>query len=106
MTEHEGRFSIPTRLLLTNEQRMKLEQLVRSEGLDLADIVSQIVAEYLEPLPASQAPAAPTDAERQAELRHRRAELARLRARRNSAGDAAPAWLDSYIAELEAELLR
>ena len=44
--------------------------------------------------------------DRTAELQQRRAELARLRARRETAGSRAPAWLHAYIAELEAEIRR
>ena len=39
-------------------------------------------------------------------LRQRRTELGRLCARRDAAGAQAPAWLASYIAELEAEVQR
>lgn len=104
MTERAGLFSIPTRLLLTPEQRVKLEALVRERDVDLADLLSEIVGEYLDALPDLPAPARPPDPG--ADPRTRRAELARLRARRDAAGNAAPAWLHAYIAELEAELAR
>ncbi len=105
MTERAGLFSIPTRLLLTPEQRVKLEALVRTRDTDLADLLSEIVGAYLDAqpnLPASAPP--PSDAS--ADLRARRAELTRLRARRDAAGSAAPAWLQAYIVEIEAEVAR
>lgn len=104
MTERAGLFSIPTRLLLTPEQRVKLEALVRARDADLAELLSEIVGEYLDAQPDPPAPAPPADMG--ADLRTRRAELARLRARRDAAGSAAPAWLHAYIAELEAEVAR
>lgn len=106
MTERQGTFTIPTRLFLTEEQRARLERLVRDEGADLADVVSRIVADYLGDMPAPP-PEPPMPApERRSDIRQRRAELARLRARREAAGSAAPAWLNAYIADLEADIQR
>src|SRR5215211_5673729 len=105
MTEKEGLFSIPTRLLLTPEQRAKLEAIVYAREVDLADFLSEIVAEYLD----AQTDVPPLDLpvpDNTAEIRKRRTELARLRTRRDTAGAGAPAWLNSYIAELEAEIRR
>ena len=105
MTEQEGLFSIPTRLLLTPEQRAKLEAIVYAREVDLADLLSEIVAEYLDA--QADVPPRPTPVvDTVADLRRRRGELARLRARRDAAGGAAPAWLLSYIAALEAEIRR
>src|SRR5215211_6816003 len=105
MTEKEGLFSIPTRLLLTPEQRAKLEAIVYAREVDLADLLSEIVGEYLDTQTDVQPRAAPVY-DTAAELRKRRAELARLRSRRDGEGRSAPPWLLSYIAELEAEIDR
>ncbi|HNP73878.1 MAG TPA: hypothetical protein PKK15_22370, partial [Kouleothrix sp.] len=55
MTEHEGLFSIPTRLLLAPGYREKLAAIVRARDLDLADLVSELVVAYLDAQP-DQAP--------------------------------------------------
>lgn len=104
MTEREGLFSVPTRLLLSAEHRLKLEALVHAREADLADVLSEIVAEYLDAQGEIE-PIEPPGHDKTAELQRRRAELARLRARRN-AGSTAPAWLVSYISALEAEIER
>jgi hypothetical protein len=102
---HDGAAIVPTLLFLTPEARDRIEHVTRERKIDLADLVSQIVAGYLDTLP--DVPAAPQPArDTSADLRQRRAELGRLRARRDAAGAAAPAWLHSYIAELEAEVQR
>jgi predicted aminopeptidase len=106
MTERQGEFTVPTRLYLTPKHRVQLEHLVREREVDLADLVSQIVADYLDALPDAPArPDAPAP-DRATDLRRRRAEIARLRARRDAAGASAPAWLGAYIAELEDEIQR
>jgi len=106
MTEQQGAFTVPTLLYLSPEHRLRLERLVREQETDLAELVSRIVADYLDGL--REAPEAPpeTPPDHTAELRQRRAELARLRAQRDSAGARAPAWLGAYIAELEADIRR
>jgi hypothetical protein len=101
----QGAAMIPTRLFLTAEARSRIEQVTREREIDVADLVSQIVAGYVDTLPAA-APVPAPAAEPSADLRQRRAELGRLRARRDAAGSAAPAWLNAYIAELEAEVRR
>jgi hypothetical protein len=107
MTEQHGAFTIPTLLFLSPEHRARLERLVREQETDLAELVSQIVAGYLDELPEPpHAPDAPPAPDRAAELRQRRAELARLRAQQDSAGPGAPSWLGAYIAELEADIRR
>jgi hypothetical protein len=103
MTDHPGAYTVPTRLYLTAQQRLKLERLLRERQLDMAEVVSEIVAAHLDALPDAPPPP-PAPADPAAELRARRGELARLRARRDAAGDTAPAWLHAYIAELEAEI--
>jgi len=105
MTEREGLFSIPTRLLLSPEHRAKLEAIVYAREVDLADWLSEIVAEYLDAQTDVQPIAAPVP-DTAVELRKRRAELARLRSRGDAAGRSAPPWLLSYIAALESEIQR
>jgi hypothetical protein len=102
-----GTMAIPIRLFLTPTARQQIEGWTHAREIDLADLVSQIVADYLQTLPDSETAPAPEPAANSAEqLRQRRAELSRLRARRDADGARAPAWLASYIAELEAELKR
>jgi hypothetical protein len=102
-----GAATIPIRLFLTTEAREQIEAWTRTHEIDLANLVSQIVADYLDTLPdAPPAPAPAPNHDGAEQLRQRRAELGRLRARRDAAGAQAPAWLASYIAELEAELKR
>ena len=102
-----GVATIPIRLFLTPMARQQIEAWTHAREIDLADLVSQIVAGYLQTLPDSEAaPASEPIADSAAQLRQRRAELGRLRARRDADGARAPAWLVSYIAELEAELKR
>ena len=105
MTERPGLFSIPTRLLLAPEQRAKLEAIVRARGVELSELLSEIVAAYLD-AQADVPPAARPAPDLAAELQKRRAELSSLRARRDAAGTQAPAWLDAYIAAVEAEVSR
>jgi hypothetical protein len=104
MTERQGAFTVPTRLYLSPEHRLRLERLVREQETDLAELVSQIVAGYLDTLPDAPEPAPEPPPDHAAELRRRRSELARLRAQREAAGPRAPDWLAAYIAELEAEI--
>ncbi|HEX9439337.1 MAG TPA: hypothetical protein VF909_06645 [Roseiflexaceae bacterium] len=102
-----GAVTIPIRLYLTAEARQQIEAFTHARAIDLADLVSQIVAGYLDTLPDTPPDSAPEPARDSVEqLRQRRAELGRLRARRDASGAQAPAWLASYIAELEAELKR
>ena len=102
-----GAVTIPIRLFLTAKARQQIEAFTHARGIDLADLVSQIVAGYLDTLPDIPPAPAPEPARDSAEqLPQRRADLGRLRARRDAAGAQAPAWLASYIAELEAEVQR
>ena len=100
-----GAAAIPIRLFLTALARQQIEAWTHARGIDLADLVSQLVAGYLDTLPDS-APAPEPVRDSVEQLRQRRGELGRLRARRDADGAQAPAWLASYIAELEAELKR
>lgn len=106
MTEQQGLFTIPTRLYLTHDQCMQLEMIVRQRGGELSDLLSKVISEYLEQMPPVPPLTPASRAEREAEIRQRKAELARLYARRDAAGSAAPAWLHTYIADLELELER
>jgi hypothetical protein len=103
--DHQHLHIVPTRIYLTPEQRVEFARLARERRIDLADLVSQSVTGYLDQLPP-----VPFPVERKpdysAELRKLRGDLARLRARRQTAGKNAPAWLDSYIAEVEADIQR
>ena len=105
MTERQGLFSIPTRLLLAPGHRAKLEAIVRTRGIELSELLSEIVADYLD-AQSDATVAALAAPDKAAELRKRRAELASLRARRDAAGAGAPAWLNGYVAALEAEIQR
>ena len=99
----EGTVAIPTRLYLTPAARERIEQLTDERGVELADLISEVVAAYVDTLPHPPPEPAPDHSQ---ELRQRRAELARLRARRDASGASAPAWLNEYIAEIEAEVHR
>jgi HPt (histidine-containing phosphotransfer) domain-containing protein len=107
----EGHFTIPTRVFLTAEQREKLFVLAREHDIDLPELLTELLVSFLEHMPEQEednaendAPSETTDTE--TELRQRRAELRRLRARAVAAGDAAPRWLKGYIADLEREVGR
>jgi hypothetical protein len=101
----DGRFTISTRIYLTAEQRAKLDALLRGGGRELDELLSELVAAYLEgqPEPPAEAPAADDTAE---ELRRRRAELRRLRPRLADPHNPPPPWLSALVAELEAEIAR
>jgi hypothetical protein len=102
-----GAVTIPIRLFLTAEARRQIESFTHAHKIDLADLVSQIVGGYLDTLPNTAPVPTPEPTSAGAEqLQQRRAELGRLRARRDAAGAQAPTWLASYIAELEAEIKR
>jgi hypothetical protein len=106
MTQHEeGRYTISTRLFLTAAQRDRLQWLVLDEGMDLPELISELLGAYLDELPEPvTAPEPSIDVT--AELAQRRAELRRVRARQRDAGLDAPTWLAGYIAELEGDIAR
>lgn len=106
MTEQQGAFTVPTRLFLSAAHRARLERMVREYEVDLADLVSEIVAQYLDALPAAAPPPPASAPDHSGELRKRRAELARLRGQQEAAGVHAPAWLSAYISDLEADIRR
>jgi hypothetical protein len=95
---------LPARLYLTIEQRDAFERLVAEHKLPLPEILTRIVAAHLAQLAAPPMPEPARVAPSPGELRARRNELARLRARRDAAGATAPPWLHAYIAQLEADL--
>jgi hypothetical protein len=102
--DHRHLHPIPTRVYLTPEQRAQFEQLVHERKIELADLVTQSIAGYLDTLPA--VPVAESRPDPTPDLRRHRTDLARLKARRDAAGADAPPWLNAYIAEMEAELRR
>jgi hypothetical protein len=104
----EGHFTIPTRVFLTAEQREKLFVLAREHDVDLPELLTELLVSFLEHLPGYEEDGTSPEptSESAEELRLRHAELRRLRARAVAAGDAAPRWLTSYIADLEREVGR
>lgn len=95
---------IHMRIYLTPEQRAAFETHLAAHKMTLSALVSRIVADRLADMPAP--PAAPPPPRPKADLSKRRADLARLKARRDEAGKDAPAWLHAYIAQMEVELRR
>ena len=102
----EGRFTIPTRIYLTAEQRAKLERLLRHEERELDALLTELAAAYLAAQPEPPAESLAVGDTATEELRQRRAELRRLRPKLNDAHNPPPAWLIAMVAELEAEIQR
>jgi hypothetical protein len=108
----EGHFTIPTRIYLTADQRERLMRLVRQQEVDVPELLSELLVSFLDHLPEPEPEPAPEPAPEQQdpheeELRKRRAEIRRLRARLiERAGDDPPQWLPKYLADLEQELRR
>jgi hypothetical protein len=103
-----GKFTIPTLVFLTPEQRDKLEHLLDVGELELSELLSELLAQYLAAQPEAPSPAQPVAAQQgnaQA-LRQRRAELRRLRARMELSDGPPAAWLTQYLADLEADIRR
>jgi hypothetical protein len=101
-----GKFAVPTRVFLTAEQREKLFVMARDQGIDLPDLLTELLTSFLDHLPEQQAAAAEEPADIAQQIRSRRAEIRRLRARATIGSDAMPPWLHGYIAQLESELRR
>ncbi len=103
-----GRFTIPTRVFLNEEQREKLFVLARDHEVELPELLTELLISFLDHLPdyAEEQDTAAAPGDKESEIRQRRAELRRLRARVVTAGSAAPHWLKSYITDLEQELAR
>jgi hypothetical protein len=108
----EGRYTIPARIYLTAEQRDKLTTRLLEQRLDLSELLSELLISFLDHLPETEtpdtaAPAPPEDNDDlQTELRQRRAEVRRLRARIAAQGNTAPQWAITYVADLEREIAR
>jgi hypothetical protein len=104
----DGQFTIPTRVFLNAKQREKLFLLAREHDVDLPELLTELLVSFLEHLPEYERSVAEPEAvsDQEAEIRQRRAELRRLRARAVAGGDAAPAWLQQYTADLEREIQR
>lgn len=109
MAVQAGLFTIPTRLFLSDEHRRKLEVLVLEQGVDLPELLTELVVKYLDQMPdLERAVAEPHQVQPdvEAELKQRRAELRRLRSRLAMEGSAAAPWLRSYVRDLEGEIER
>jgi hypothetical protein len=103
-----GKFTIPTLVFLTPEQRDKLEHLLDAGELELSELLSELLAQYLATQPDVPPPAQPASAQttNAQALRQRRAELRRLRARMELSDGPPAAWLTQYLADLEGEIGR
>ncbi len=102
----EGRFAIPTRIHLTATQRAKLLRLLEHANRDLDELLSELVAAYLETQAEPPAPPPePVDA-LDAALRQRRAELRRLRPKLHDPHNPPPDWLRQMATDLEQEIER
>jgi hypothetical protein len=104
----EGHFTIPTRVYLAPEQREKLMLLIRERDLDLPELLTELLASFLDHLPEYEHTSAPAadESEANAQLRQRRSEVRRLRARVVAGEETTNAWLGDYIADLESEINR
>jgi|HigsolmetaAR202D_1030399.scaffolds.fasta_scaffold00001_120 hypothetical protein len=106
MTQRDrGQFTLSTRIFLTEARRQRLQHLVMREGVDLPELLSDLLADYLDELPEVEPEPEPKP-DYSEEIRQRRMELRRVRAQQRAAGEKAPAWLTSYISELETEIAR
>jgi hypothetical protein len=90
------------------EQREKLLLLTREHDLDLPELLTELLASFLDHLPEYESASTPAASESEADtqLRQRRAEVRRLRARVVAGEDTTNAWLGEYIADLESEIDR
>ncbi|MEI6778983.1 MAG: hypothetical protein WCK70_18945 [Chloroflexales bacterium] len=104
---NDGRYTIPTRIYLTVEQRTKLDGLLRLDEQNLDVLLTDLLVAYLagHSDPPAETEPDPTDA-RAAELAGRRRELRRLRAKLNDPYNPPPEWLITMVADLEAEIVR
>ncbi|NJN16302.1 MAG: hypothetical protein HC822_08515 [Oscillochloris sp.] len=101
-----GTFTIPTRIYLNDEQRDRLNRLLRHEGRELNELLSDLVLAYLSAQPEPPAPLNDHVAEVQALLQQRRSELRRLRRHLNDPHNPPPQFLIALVADLEAEVRR
>jgi hypothetical protein len=103
----EGRFTIPTRIYLTQAQRAKLQHLLDRADRELDDWLTELVAGQVDGLPEPPPEQASAVGDQIAEeLRKRRAELRRLRPRLSDPHNPPPPWLVQMVADLEAEVRR
>ncbi len=107
----KGRFTISTRIYLTEEQRDKLITLVREHDVNVPDLLTELLVSFLDHLPECEKATFLTvetvpDDDIHAELQHRRNEVRRLRARATTGDAEIPTWLQTYIADLENEIKR
>ncbi|MEF3275956.1 MAG: hypothetical protein K6356_16440 [Chloroflexus sp.] len=102
-----GHFTIPTRIRLTEAQREQLNWLLRERGIELDDLLTDLVTDYLAGQPL---PPAPAPVDRQAtireQLRLRRSQLRSLRMHLHDPHNPPPDWLRAMVAELEEEITR
>ncbi len=102
-----GHYTIPTRFRLTAAQREQLNWLLRERGLELEDLITELVSDYLSTQPM---PPTPAPIDRQAtireQLRLRRSQLRMLRAQLHDPHNPPPDWLRAMINELEEEITR
>jgi len=102
----EGQFTIPSRVYLGAAERAKLDRLLRHQGRELDELLTELLTGYLEREPE---PPEPND--RRAvlladELRQRRAELRRLRPQLTDPHNPPPAWLVAMVRDLGEEVRR
>ena len=91
---------IPMRVFFTPAQRDLFTNFAKLHDIDLSQMISALLARYLEGLPdPPERPGLASALEQ--ELTAYRAELIRLKARRDQLRSQAPTWLDAYIADLE-----
>lgn len=102
-THDEGRYSINARLLLTHEQRLRLFALCQQRQLDLSDVLSEIVSAFLDSRDDLHVVERDTTAEDEQRRELQRRQIRQLRIQASRLGEHAPAWLRSYLADLERE---
>jgi hypothetical protein len=102
----DGRFTIPSRVYLDAERRDKLERLLALHEQELPDLLSALLEAWIDaqPAPPLDEPAPTRDIV--SELRQRRGELRRLRARLALSDGPPPQWVTQLIADLEGEIVR
>lgn len=102
----EGRFTIPTFLYLSADQRTRLQRLLHQREIELPELLTELLAAHLEMLPTPPDEPPPPTFDVGAELERRRAELRRLQSRVRASGGLSPAWLAQMIDDLHAEVAR
>jgi len=102
--QDDGRFSISTRLLLNTAQRDRLLALCQQEQVEVAELITRIVGEYLN----ARADVVRSDGGEAKTLDYALLErnLRQLRIQARQLGPEVPQWLQTYIADLERELGR